>query len=122
MFLALLSMSGCCYFVPCHPAGHVSGKVIDAVSRRAISNAAVRLYSYKARSTQSGCFALGGADVSPFEFGVSAPGYKPTTVKAAPGWFVATVELVPEDRPGVSKSEIREVSEDRYTELSGRCP
>jgi hypothetical protein len=122
MFIVLLSLSGCCYFVPCHPAGHVSGTVIDTVSRRPVSNAAVRLYSYTALSTQSGCFALGGADAFPFEFGVSAPGYKPTTLKAAPGWFVATVELVPEDRTGVSKSKIREVSEDRYTELSRRCP
>lgn len=122
MLLALLSLSGCCYFVPCHPGGYVSGTVIDAVSRRAVSNADVRLYSYRARSTQSGCFALGGADALPFEFGVSALGYKPTIVRAVPGWFVATVELVPEDRPGVSKSEILEVSEGRYTELSSRCP
>jgi hypothetical protein len=81
----------------------------------------VRLYSYKARTAQSGCFALGGADALPFEFGVSAQGYKSTIVEARPGWYLATVELVPEDRPGASKSETRELSQDRYDELSGKC-
>ena len=101
--------------------GYVAGTVTDAVSHRPVSNAVVRLYSYKARSTQSGCFALGGADALPFEFGVSAPGYKPTVGKAIPGWHWATVELVPEDRPGASKSESRELSHNRYNELSSGC-
>ena len=95
--------------------------VTDAVSHRPVPNAAVHLYSYKARTAQSGCFALGGADALPFEFGVLAPGYKSTIVKAVPGWYWATVELVPEDRAGSSHSETREVSEDRYDELSSRC-
>lgn len=121
LFLIPLSLSSCCYFVPCHSAGYVTGTVTDAVSRRPVSNAAVRLYWYTARTTQSGCFALGGADALPFEFGVSAAGYKPTIVKAIPGWHRATVELVPEDRPGASTSESRELSRDQYNELSSRC-
>jgi hypothetical protein len=121
LFLIPLSLSSCCYFIPCHRAGYVTGTVTDAVSHRPVPNAAVHLYWYNARTTQSGCFALGGADAPPFEFGVSAPGYKPTTVKALPGWHRATVELVPEDRLEASKSESRELSQDQYNGLSSRC-
>jgi hypothetical protein len=121
LVLAPLALSGCCYFMPCHPATYIAGTVTDAVSHQPVSNAAVRLYGYKARTTPSGCFALGGADALPFEFGVSAPGYKPTIIKAVPGWYWATVELVPEDRPGASKSGRDELSQDRYNELSSKC-
>lgn len=107
--------------MPCHLGTRITGTVTDAVSHRPVSNAAVRLYSYEARTAQSGCFALGGPDGLPFEFGVSAPGYKSTTVQAVPGWYWATVELVPEDRPGASQSERRELSPDRYKDLSSRC-
>jgi hypothetical protein len=121
LLLASLALSGCCNFMPCHSGGYVTGTVRDAVSHRPVSNAAVRLYSYKTRTAQIGCFALGGADSLPFELGVSAPGYKSTIVEARPGWYWATVELVPEDRPGTSKSEQRELSQDRYDALSSKC-
>ncbi|MFJ1467335.1 carboxypeptidase-like regulatory domain-containing protein [Massilia orientalis] len=107
--------------MPCHPATYIAGTVTDAVSHQPVSNAAVRLYAYKARTTPSGCFALGGADALPFEFGVSAPGYKPTIIKPVPGWYWATVELVLEDRPGTSKSGHHELAQDRYNELSSKC-
>lgn len=97
------------------------GTVTDAVSQRPIPNAVVRLYFYETRTARSGCFALGGADALPFEFGVSAPGYKPTVAKAVPGSYWATVTLVPEDSAGASNSESRELTQERYAELSSGC-
>jgi hypothetical protein len=124
--MALLSapflLGGCCYFAPCHPATYIAGKVTDAVSHRPISNATVRLYHYEVRTALSGCFALGGADALPFEFGVSAPGYKPIVVKAVPGPYRATVTLIPEGNTGDSNSEAREISQERYAEFSRSCP
>ena len=117
-----LFLGGCCYFTPCHPGTYITGTVEDGVSKRAIANAAVRLYYYDARTSPSGCFALGGPDALPFEFGVSAPGYKPVAVEAVPGSYQATVTLIPEGSAGESTSDIREISRDQYTELSRGCP
>ena len=92
------------------------------MSRQAIPNATVRLYHYDTHTAPSGCFAVGGADALPFEFGVSAPGYEPVVVEAVPGSYQATVTLVPEGGAGKSNSEVREISKDRYAELSRSCP
>lgn len=107
--------------MPCHPATYIAGTVTDATSHQPISNALVRLYFYKARSAPSGCFALGGADALPFEFGVSSPGYKSIVIRAVPGTYWATVALVPEGSAGASTSALRELSQERYAELSGGC-
>ncbi len=115
-------IGGCCYFVPCHPANYTAGIVIDGVSRQAITEATVHLYYYETHTDPSGCFALGGADALPFEFGVSAPGYKPLVVKAVPGFHRAMVPLMPEGSGGESVSEFSEISYDRYSELSRGCP
>jgi len=88
---------------------------------RPIANASVRLYHYEARTSQSGCFAFGGADALPFEFGVSAPGYKPVVVEAVPGLHQARVTLMPESGTGRSASKVIEISQDRYDELSKAC-
>ena len=119
---ALFLFGGCCYFMPCHPATYIVGTVMDGVSNQAIPNATVRLYYYETHTASSGCFALGGADALPFEFGVSAPGYKPVVVKAVPGSYRATVALIPEGSSDESTSEFIEISYDRYTELSLDCP
>jgi hypothetical protein len=118
---ASLLLGGCCYFLPCHPATYTAGFVIDGVSKQAIPKATVRLYYYETHTAPSGCFALGGADALPFEFGVSAPGYKPVVVKAVPGFYRATVTLMPEGSGGESVSEFSEISRDRYTKLSRGC-
>jgi len=97
------------------------GTVEDGVSKQPIPNASVRLYHYEARTFESGCFALGGADALPFEFGVSAPGYKPLVVEAVPGSYQATVTLMPESAAGQSASKVIEISQERYVELSGGC-
>lgn len=94
----------------------------DAVSHQTISNATVRLYHYKTQTALSGCFALGGADALPFEFGVSAPGYESVVIKAVPGSYQATVALVPKGGVGKSSPVVREISRDQYTELSRSCP
>jgi hypothetical protein len=121
LLLTPLFLSGCCYFTPCHRATYIAGTVTDAISHRPISNAVVRLYHFEARTSPSGCFALGGADALPFEFGVSAPGYKSIVVGAVPGSYWATVTLVPEGSAGASTSEPRELSQERYAELSRNC-
>lgn len=100
----------------------MAGTVTDAVSSEPIPNVAVRLYHYETRTANSGCFSLGGADALPFEFGVSAPGYKSMVAEAVPGAYQATVTLVPEGSSGGSSSKVSEISRDRYTELSRSCP
>lgn len=119
---AALLLSACCYFVPCHPATYTAGIVIDGVSKQAIPKATVCLYCYEAHTAPSGCFALGGHDALPFEFDVSAPGYKPVVIKAVPGFYRARVILMPENSAGESVAEVSEISRDRYTALSRGCP
>jgi hypothetical protein len=119
---ALLILGGCCYFVPCHPATYTTGIVIDGISKQAITKANVRLYCDETHTAPSGCFALGGADALPFEFGVSAPGYKPLIVKAVPGFYPAKITLMPEGSGAESVSKFNEISRERYNELSRGCP
>ena len=107
--------------MPCHPATYMVGTVTDAVSHRPISDAVVRLYFYEIRTARSGCFALGGADGLPFEFRVSAPGYKPLVAKAVPGSYRTTVMLISESNAGVSSSEPRAISREQYAEFSQGC-
>jgi hypothetical protein len=121
LLIAPFLLGGCCYFAPCHFGTHMAGTVTDAESHRPIPGAAVRLYHYEARTAQSGCFALGGADALPFEFGVSAPGYRPVVMKAVPGVYSATVALAPEHGIGASHVETSEISRERYGELSRSC-
>ncbi|MDG4482494.1 carboxypeptidase regulatory-like domain-containing protein [Xanthomonas vesicatoria] len=117
-----LLLSGCCYFTPCHRGTYMTGVTTDAVSHQPIHNAAVRLYHYETRTARSGCYSLGGADALPFEFHVSAPGYKPIATEAVPGSYQATVTLVPEGSSGESSFKVIEISRDRYAELSRSCP
>ena len=121
MMSASLFLGGCCAFIPCHYSDHMAGTVTDAVSRRPVPDAAVRLYYYQARTAPSGCFALGGADSLPFEFSVSAPGYKPLVIRPKWGKYLATVTLVPEGSAGESVLITRETSEKHYAEFSRRC-
>lgn len=120
--LSVLLLGGCCHFTPCHPGTYIVGTVEDGVSKQAVPNVAVRLYHHDSLTVPSGCFSIGGPDALPFEFRVSAPGYKPLAVKAAPGSYQATVTLFPEGSAGESASDLREISRDRYAELSQGCP
>ena len=117
-----LLLGGCCYFAPCHPGTYISGTVRDAVSDQPIRDAAIRLYHYDTQSKPSGCFALGGPDALPFEFGVTAPGYKPFVSRAVPGSYQSVVALVPSSSSGDSTASNREISREQYAELSRSCP
>lgn len=108
--------------MPCHPGTYVAGFVTDSASGQAIPDAAVRLYHYQATTAASGCFALGGPDALPFEFGVSAPGYKPLVAKAVPGAYQATVSLSPLSAASSSSSTTVKVSREGYDQLSRGCP
>ena len=108
-----LLLSGCCYFTPCHRGTYISGTVTDAVTNQPIKSAAIRLYYYDTQSKPSGCFSLGGPDALPFEFGVSAPGYKPLVIKAVPGSYQSTVILVPSGSSGSSAASNREISREQ---------
>jgi hypothetical protein len=119
---ATLVLGGCCYFFPCHPGTYIAGKVVDGVSKHAIANAAVHLYFYEASTAQSGCFALGGADGLPFEFGVSAPGYKSLVVPAHGGSYQATITLMPQGSTTKSTYQATSISSAQYAELSRGCP
>jgi hypothetical protein len=116
-----LFLGACCHFAPCHYGSTIAGTVTDAVSQRPVPGAHVRLYHYEARTAPSGCFALGGPDALPFEFGVSAPGYQSLVVKPAPGSYWAAVTLAPEAGTGKSEARTDEISRERYTELAGNC-
>lgn len=118
----LLLLGGCCRFMPCHPGTYITGVVMDGASKQSVPNASVRLYHYETHSETSGCFALGGADARPFEFGVSAPGYKPVVVEGTPGSYQATVTLMPAGSSGNSTSITTDISRERYAELSRSCP
>lgn len=116
-----LVLTGCCYFFPCHPATYIAGTVTDAVSHQPIADAAVQLYFYETHTMHAGCFALGGADAQPFEFSVSAHGYKPITVRPKPGSYRATVTLRPEQTAGPSNVNFQAISPERYADMSIRC-
>lgn len=116
-----LLLNGCCYFTPCHPGTYVAGAVTDGASKQVIANASVLLYYYETQTSASGCFSVGGPDALPFEFRVSAPGYKPVKIEAIPGSYQATIVLIPEGSPGDSISKLREVSGEEYTTLSQTC-
>lgn len=118
----VLLLSGCCYFSPCHFGTYIAGAVTDAVTGQPIADADVRLYHYETRSAAFGCFKLGGPDALPFEFAVSAPGYKSAVVKAVPGSYEATVKLAPAGSPGTSTATTRKIPQDRYAALSRSCP
>jgi hypothetical protein len=120
--LAILTLSGCCSFMPCHRGTYIAGEVTDAVTGRAIPGASVSLYDYEVSSAPSGCFSLGGPDALPFEFRVSASGYKPVVSRAVPGKFQASIRLAPGDNADPSTSNIREISRDQYDKLSSECP
>lgn len=122
LIAVLLLLGGCCDLAPCHPSTYTAGIVIDGVSKRVIPKATVRLYCYETHAAPSGCFAHGGADALPFEFGVSAPGYNPVVVKSVPGFYRATVTLMPEGSGGKSVSEFSKISRDLYNELLRDCP
>lgn len=121
LVIAPFFLGGCCHFAPCHYGTYIAGTVTDAVSQRPIPDAEVRLYNDKTRTAPSGCFALGGPDALPFEFGVSAPGYQPLVVQAVPGAYRSSVTLVPEEDSGNSRSEVTRISRERYTELAKHC-
>lgn len=116
-----LLLSGCCYFTPCHPGTYVAGTVTDGTSNQGIADASVLLYHYETQTSASGCFSFGGPDALPFEFRVSANGYKPVKIEAIPGSYQATIVLIPEDTPGDSYSKLREVSREEYAALSQVC-
>ncbi|WP_185814591.1 carboxypeptidase-like regulatory domain-containing protein [Xanthomonas sp. SS] len=115
-------LAGCCHLVACHPATYIAGTAKDAITDQPIADAIVSLYGYETRSAASGCFQLGGPDALPFEFGVSAPGYKPVVIKPAPGSYEATVRLAPVGTSVTSTVTTNKLSQETYAELSRSCP
>jgi hypothetical protein len=119
--IALLTMTGCCHFAPCHPATYVAGTVSDATSGSPIPNADVRLYNYKTRTLSTGCFSLGGADALPFELAVSAPGYKPLLERPQKGFYRLDVILAPEADPRNSVTNSDKVARADYAAAVTKC-
>ena len=114
-------LAGCCHLVACHPATYIAGTAKDAITDQPIADANVSLYGYETRSAASGCFQLGGPDALPFEFGVSAPGYKPVVVKPTPGNYEATVRLAPVGTSVTSTVTTSKLSQEQYAELARSC-
>lgn len=117
-----LILGGAFFLSGCQFGTYVVGTVTDLLSHRPITNATVRLFSSKAPVSQAGCFAIDGTTREPLEFGVSAPGYKPVVIKAAPGAYRVTVTLVLESGLGESKVAVHEISRERYHEMARNCP
>jgi len=114
-------LAGCCHLMACHPAAYIAGATKDAITDQPIADATVSLYGYETRSAASGCFQLGGPDALPFEFGASAPGYKPVVIKPAPGSYEATVRLAPVGTSVTSTVTTSQISQETYAELSRSC-
>lgn len=120
LFFPLL-LGGCCYLMPCHRSTYLVGTVRDGVTSQPVTSASIRLYHYETRSASTGCFAVGGPDGLPFEFGVSAPGYRPLVIEATPGSYDVAVKLMPLNSAVESASTAREITREQYTELSRSC-
>jgi len=109
--IAILFMSGCCMFAPCHRGTELIGYVKDT-NEKPIKNAKVTLYGYSVETNSNGCFYFNEADALPFELSIEAIGYTPVTSKAKWGKFIVKVVLSPESKGQASKVIWEETNSD----------
>lgn len=109
----VLGLSGCCMFVPCHPATHAVGYVNDE-NGKPIEGATITLYGYKSITKSNGCFAFDVADALPFELSASAEGFKSITVPSKAGFFIISVNLASVTTSKPSEVKWKEVNSNEY--------
>ena len=102
-----IAITGCCAFVPCHPATSLVGAVLNS-DGLPVANANVALYGTKSTTDSKGCFNMQVADALPFTFAVTAQGYKSAEIEAKPGFYNVQTKLAPTQ--SAEKSQIEWVS------------
>jgi hypothetical protein len=103
--VALASISGCCAFMPCHPAVSVSGRV-TTTSGEPISGAAITLHGMSGIADANGCFILHGPDALPFEIHFDAQGFKPVRTDVKAGSYQAQAVMAPTSTGDESKIQL----------------
>lgn len=117
VLVATLVLSGCCAFVPCHPATALVGTVVSPEGTP-VASAQINLYGSKLATNSGGCFKARLADALPFTFVVAAPGYKAVQVAAKSGFYRTSVVLFPEQAAQSSRVDWFLLSAKEYEEVS----
>lgn len=115
--LLIVSLSGCCMFVPCHPATRAVGYVTD-LDGTPIKNATVMLYGYQSTTNGNGCFAFDVPDALPFKLSASAEGFKDVEGPSKAGFFTIYVRLAPSESSESSGIRWKEISRHEYENIN----
>jgi hypothetical protein len=113
LLAACASLSGCCAFVPCHPATSLVGTVRD-VDGQPIAHAAVTLYGTTSTTDPNGCFNIHLADALPFTLSVTAKGYKAAEIGAQAGFYRVSAKLALSQSQAQSQIEWVSISSSEY--------
>lgn len=108
-----IALTGCCAFVPCHPATSVVGTVRDA-NGRPVAHATVTLYCTTISTDSKGCFSLHAPDALPFTFTVAAADYKSAPVEAKAGFYRVSASLAPTQSQDQSQVEWVSIPPNEY--------
>ncbi len=114
-------LAGCCAFFPCHRGTHVTGAVLDDMSRP-VANASVTLFGSQMLTGENGCFAFNLADGLPFQLVVTSPGHKSVASDVQYGFFQVDVALSPNEATAPSKITWRELTDSKFKSSSENCP
>ena len=113
-------LSGCCSFVPCHPATRAVGYVTD-LKGQPISGATVAIYGQKQNTGSTGCFQFNTADALPFALSASASGFQTIEVPSKAGHFSIEVRLAPLGSNATGNVTWKEISAEAYANRT-QCP
>ena len=112
--IALLFLTeGCCALAPCHPATSLVGTV-TTVGGLPVGNAMIALYGSSVVTAKSGCFRMSVSDGIPFNFTVTAKGYKPVEMKAKRGIYRVATKLALDNVSEQSRTEWSSISEGAF--------
>ncbi|RIX43463.1 MAG: carboxypeptidase regulatory-like domain-containing protein [Rhodocyclales bacterium GT-UBC] len=112
-----IALTGCCAFVPCHPATSLVGAVLNS-DGLPVANANVALYGTNSTTDSNGCFSMHVAAALPLTFAVTAQGYKSAEIVAKPGFYNVQTKLVPTLSPEKSQIEWVSISPAEYRSLT----
>ncbi len=111
--MLVLSISGCCTFIPCHPATRSVGYITD-LNGQPIEGATITLYGYKQITNANDCFHFNVADALPFTLSANATNFKSVEVPSKAGHYTIDVKLAPADSNDSSEISWREMSSEKY--------
>lgn len=116
VFLLIALPSGCCMFMPCHPATRAVGHVTD-LKDQPIKGASVKLYSTEYNTNSDGCFAFDLADAFPFQLSASATGFQGVEVPSKAGFFIIEIRMSPTNSNSSSEVLWKEIDSDDYRNI-----